>query len=364
MTVMGPVDPSSLGPTLIHEHLFMDARVMLNAHGYRPSVHAVFDAATASEARWNPGVHPDNYRLDDPELIVHELEFFTKAGGRTIVDVTPVELGRDPGSLRRISEATGIHVVMGTGHYLRAVHPDWLVRSDEERIAERMIEEWRFGVGPDQVRPGIIGEIGTGDPIDDTERRVLRAAALASRETGLAVSVHLQPWGRTGLAVLDELEAAGMPAERVILGHLNTAHSDEPYLEALLGRGAWLGFDLFGFDHSLLGLGRYPPSDAEVASTVIRLVAEGHTDRLLISGDLGVRSRLHAWGGWGYDHVLTHVVPLLRASGLGDSTVDQLIRQNPARVLTVGHECAVERAEWGPEINSEAPPVGPHRPST
>lgn len=161
---------------------------------------------------------------------------------------------------------------MGSGHYLQSVHPEWLLSVEEPAIAARIIDEWVFGVGPERIRPGIIGEIGTGDPIDDAERRVLRAAASGSRRTGLPVSVHIQPWGRTGLPVLDELEASGAAPHRVVLGHLNTAHDDDRYIAELLGRGAWLAFDLFGFDHSLLGLGRCPPSDADVASTIVRLV--------------------------------------------------------------------------------------------
>lgn len=335
MTVRGPIDPSQLGRTLIHEHLFMDARPLLAAHGYQSTLVGPFDTMAAGEARWNPGGHPDNYRLDDPDLITRELRYFVDGGGQTIVDVTPPELGRDPGALRQISEATGVHVVMGSGHYLQSVHPEWLSRADEEAIAARMVDEWVFGIGPEHIRPGIIGEIGTGDPVHDAERRVLRAAASASRRTGLSVSVHLQPWGRTGLAVLDELEASGAAPQRVVLGHLNTAHDDEHYIAELLGRGAWLAFDLFGFDHSLLGLGRYPPSDADVASTIVRLVDAGCGSQLLISGDLGVRSRLHAYGGWGYDHVLRHVIPLLQAQGLDDPSIDVLLVRNPARVLTI-----------------------------
>lgn len=335
MTVRGPVAPIDLGPTLIHEHLHMDARPLLAAHGYPATASGPFDIDAAAEARWNPGVHPSNYQLDDPELIARELRPFIEAGGRTIVDVTPPELGRNPSALRRIAKMTGVHVVMGTGHYLRALHPPWLEQADEEAIAERIVSEWSAGVGADRIRPGIIGEIGTGDPIDDAERRVLRAAGLASHRIGLTISVHLQPWGRTGLAVLDELEEGGAVPERIVLGHLNTAHADADYIEALLERGAWLAFDLFGFDHSLLQLGRYPPSDADVAVTIVRLARAGHAERLLISGDLGVRSRLHTYGGWGYDHVLRHIVPLLQNHGLDRSTIDQILIRNPAQVLTV-----------------------------
>ncbi len=335
MTVLGPVDPATLGVTLIHEHVLMDSRPLLAVHGYATEANGPYDATHAAEARWNPGTHPDNYRVTDRHTVVEELGHLAAAGGRTIVDVTPLELGRDPHGLTEVASRTGLHIVMGGGHYLGPLHgPDLATRSPAN-IAETLIGEWRDGVADSGIRPGIIGEIGTSDPPLPGELRVLQAAAIASRATGLAISVHLHPWGRTGELVADTLLDAGAAPDRIILGHLTTAHDDQPYLERLAARGTGLAFDLFGFDHSLLGAGRYPPSDADIAATVIRLVRDGFRERLFLSQDVGVRSRLRRYGGWGYDHLLRHVVPLLLAGGLGQTDIDQLLIANPRRVLTV-----------------------------
>ena len=95
-TVLGPVHPSALGITSSHEHLWMDSTPLLAVHGYRPAASVeAWDAAIAAEARWNPGTHPDNYRLTDATTTVKELARFTAAGGRTIVELTPPTLGRD-----------------------------------------------------------------------------------------------------------------------------------------------------------------------------------------------------------------------------------------------------------------------------
>ena len=335
MTVAGPVDPATLGVTLIHEHVLMDSLPLLAVHGYATEAHGPYDVSHAAEARWNPGAHPDNYRVTDRELAVEELAYLVTAGGGTIVDVTPLELGRDPGGLAEVAARTGLHIVMGGGHYLGPLHaPDLAARTPAD-IAETLIAESRDGVAGTGIRPGIIGEIGTSDPPLPGELNVLRAAAIASRATGLAISVHLHPWGRTGELVADTLLEAGAVPDRIILGHLTTAHDDRPYIERLAARGTGLAFDLFGFDHSLLGAGRYPPSDADVAATVIRLVRDGLGERLFLSQDVGVRSRLRRYGGWGYDHLLRHVVPLLLAGGLAQPEVDQLLVANPRRALTV-----------------------------
>jgi phosphotriesterase-related protein len=102
-----------------------------------------------------------------------------------------------------------------------------------------------------------------------------------------------------------------------------------------MDRGATLGFDLFGFDHSLLGMGRWPPSDRDVAWLIARLVREGFADRIVLGHDIGVRTRLRRWGGWGYAHLLEHVVPLLAELGVGDNDVRTMLVSNPARLLSV-----------------------------
>jgi len=334
-TVLGPIDPDDLGVTLAHEHLWMDSRPLLAVHGYQASEVGPWNAAVAAEARWNPGSHGDNYRLTDVDAAIEELAPFVRAGGRSIVELTPPTLGRDPVRVREISARAGVHVVLGTGQYLEAVHEPWVAEADEATIAERLLGEIRDGIGASGVRPGIFGEIGTSDPVSPGERRVLRGVAMAASASGLAISIHLHPWGFEGPAVLDELVEAGADPERVILGHVTTAVDRPDALRALLDRGATLGFDLFGFDHSLLGQGRWPPSDRDVALTIAAFVQEGYADRIVLGQDIGVRTRLRRWGGWGYAHLLEHVVPLLAETGVDDHAVRTMLVANPARLLAV-----------------------------
>ena len=238
-----------LGITTAHEHLWMDSTPLLAVHGYATTTAGPWDAASAAEARWNPGAHPDNYRLTDVDAAVEELAPFVRAGGRTIVELTPPSLGRDPDGLLEIAElcrrarrARDRPVPRtrprAVGRDLRASRSPSLAR---DRGRDR----------GDRDPPGIFGEIGTSDPSSDAEvgscgpwRR--RAAS------GLAISVHLHPWGHEGRTVLDA-PGGRRRADRVILGHANTAIDRPDELRALADRGATLGFDLFGFDHSLLG---------------------------------------------------------------------------------------------------------------
>jgi len=335
MTVRGPVPAHELGMTLFHEHLHMDATSLLAVHGYVADASRPFDAEAAAEARWNPGSHPDNYRFTQDAIVAAELGRFHDAGGRCVVEQTPPALGRDPKSLYRIATDSRVHVVMGTGHYLAPTHEAWLTTASEDHIAQLIVDEFRDGVAHTGIRPGIIGEIGTSDPVAAEELRVLRAVARAARQTGLAVSVHLQPWGRTGAVALEPLLSEGLAPDRIVLGHLTTAYDDEPYLRDLADRGVGLAFDLFGFDHSLIGVGRWPPSDLDVARTVASLFAAGLGSQVLISHDIGVRTRLVAYGSWGYAHIPRHVVPLLLELGLSEVDVEQLLVSNPAQLLSV-----------------------------
>jgi phosphotriesterase-related protein len=319
----------------MHEHLWMDSRPLLAVHGYRPDTDGPWSSAVAAEARWNPGVHPDNYRLTDAPAAVEELVPFVASGGRTIVEMTPPSLGRDAAQVREIAARAGVNVVQGTGQYLEPVHEAWVATASEAEIAERLLDEIDHGIGDTGVRPGILGEIGTSDPVRPGERRVLRAVAAASSTSGLAISVHVHPWGCEGQVVLDELVAAGADPARVVLGHLSTA-VDRPFvLRALADGGATLGFDLFGFDHSLLGPGRWPPSDRDVALVIAALVRDGYADRIVLGQDVGVRTRLRRWGGWGYAHLLEHVVPLLLEVGVDGADLERMLVGSPARLLSV-----------------------------
>ncbi len=332
-TVRGDVDPGDLGIALVHEHLHMDCTPLLAAHGYQAAPeHGAFDAAAAAECRWNPGAHPDNYRFTEFEPVLEDLCDLAALGGGTVVDATPLDLGRDPDALLRLSWESGLHVVMGTGYYLEATHRGHLPAGGEESAAYDAIVADAQRSGP---RPGVIGEIGTSDPPTPSELRVVRGAARAAHDTGLPLSIHLHPWSDTAEQVMEVVAATGLPPRRVLLNHVTTAVGRPGQLERVLATGARLSFDLCGFDHSLLGPGRWPPSDHEVMATTVALLHGQAADQVTISQDIGVRTRLRRHGGWGYGHLLRHLVPLLRAHGADDDDLDRLLVRTPASWLSL-----------------------------
>ena len=333
-TVLGPLRADDLGPTLLHEHVICDMRTLMGSPRDKGSMPQEVTLQTAAEVRWDPFGLPDNYLLDDQELAAQELRRFQRLGGKTVVDCTPSRY-RNPEALRSVAEQSGVNIVMGGGHYLEKSHPTDLLKQSVEEIAHEFVREARDGVGETGIRPGIIGEIGTGDPVTDSEVYVLRAMAMAQIETGLCLTVHVHPWGKQGHRVLDVLLEMGVAPDRIVLNHSFVDIDDPEYVEALLARGATLGYDMFGFDHSLFRVGRYPPSDFDVANEIARLVQAGYLSQLIISQDICVKTRMIAFGGWGYGHILAHVVPMLRQLGLTDDDLTQMLENNPRGLLVV-----------------------------
>ncbi|HEV2122845.1 MAG TPA: phosphotriesterase-related protein, partial [Chloroflexota bacterium] len=186
--------------------------------------------------------------------------------------------------------------------------------------------------------PGIIGEIGTGDPVHPAEAKALRATARVQRETGLAVAVHLAVWGRQGGTVLNILEGAGADLTRVLLCHISEQPVAGEYHRVLLARGACLGFDTFGAEYSLDTVGKRLATDEERITALLRLLEAGYASQIFLSQDVCERLQLRAYGGYGYAHLLTTIVPRLRRAGVDQPTLDILLRHNPARLLA--HEAA------------------------
>lgn len=339
-TVLGDVPAQSLGTTLVHEHLHMDCSNLAAAHGYVPDPNpGPFDFTAATECRWNPGAHPENYRFTQHDAVLDDLIDFRELGGGAIVDATPLDLGRNPEALANLSRESGLHVVMGTGYYLEATHRAFIAAGHEEHATyNAIVEEHLKGAeGTDGIRPGMIGEIGTSDPPTEAELRVVRGAARAALDTGLPLSIHLHPWGDNAPQVLDVVSDTGLGIETVLLNHLSTAVGEDERLRTLLRTGVQLSFDLFGFDHSLLGPGRWAPSDDEGIETIAMLMAEGFGAQLTMSQDVGVLTRLRRYGGWGYGHMLRHLVPLLGAHGVTPEGIHQILVTNPAAFLTLRH---------------------------
>ncbi|MFC5823628.1 phosphotriesterase family protein [Nonomuraea insulae] len=298
-TVLGDVPPGELGAVDCHEHLFQVSPLL-------------------------PGEE-----LDDEERSGQEAALLRAAGIAAMIDATPIGLGRDLAALARVSARTGLAVIASTGVHREAHYPEghWLRELSAEQLSRRFVRELTTGLadGADGA-PIRAGQIKTGIgywSISTFERRVLEAAAVAYGETGAPIMVHLEH-GSAGFEVLAVLGAAGVPASRVTLAHID--RNPDPGLHAeFAAAGAYLEYD---------GMARHREwPDSMLIDCLLAAAGRGAASRLLLGGDVARRTRYVAYGGMpGLAYLPERFVPRLRAAD--PDLAHQILVDNPARYLT------------------------------
>jgi len=336
-TVLGLIEAKELGVTLAHDHVLIDGTFMYVEPQEMSQKGLAHQKITLENRGWvgyNWTSNLDNVELKDEELAVTELKRFIAAGGRTIVDPTNIGLGRDPNALARIARIAGMNIIMGSGYYIGNTHPADMDERSEESIAEEIIRDITVGVEDTGLRAGLIGEVGCTYPWLKNEKKSLKAAVTAQQETGAALMIHPGRDPQSPIEIADEIEKAGGDLGRTIICHIDRTCLERGWLKELADRDCYLEYDLFGNESS-----HYPPnpsvdmpSDAQRMDVILWHFEHGYEEQVLLSHDVATKHRLHAYGGLGYDHLITNVVPRLRQRGLDSLQVDTLIVDNPARI--------------------------------
>ncbi len=339
MTVLGPVDPDSLGITVTHEHLLLDFEIVYEPPRFDAEGHLADEEISLHNLGWvrfNWTSSHDNLQLDNEQLAVAEAGYYAEAGGGTIVDVTSVGLRRSPQALERISRATGLNVVMGAGYYVDAVHPDDFAEMSVDQVTARIVADVEEGADGTDVRSGIIGEVGCSWPWSDGERKSVAAATAAQVETGAALLIHPGRSERAPLEILDFIQREGGDLRRTIMGHIDRTIFTPSILDETAAAGACLEFDLFGHESSFYPLNQqmHMQSDHERIESIMRLLAEGYGDSIVLAHDICSKHRLRAYGGHGWDHIVTRIVPWMKARGMTDDQVTAMLVDTPKRLLT------------------------------
>ncbi|WP_440412908.1 phosphotriesterase family protein [Neorhizobium petrolearium] len=336
MTVRGPISVSDLGITLMHEHILNDCRCWWHAPK-TPERQYLAESFVCieilGELRQDPFVNKHNITLDDEPLAITELKDFVRHGGRTVVEPTCQGIGRNPQALKRISEASGLNIVMGAGYYLGSSHPARVAEMTIDQIADEIVQEATVGVDGTDIKVGLIGEIGVSSDFTDEEGKSLRAAARAQVRTGLPLMIHLPGWFRLGHKVLDIAEEEGAELRHTVLCHMNPSHDDLGYQGELAARGAFLEYDMIGMDFFYADQQVQCPSDEEAGRAIVKLIERGHIDRILLSHDVFLKMMLTRYGGNGYAYILKHFLPRLKRHGVTDAQLDILMQDNPRSVF-------------------------------
>ncbi|HNS32859.1 MAG TPA: hypothetical protein PKN36_07800 [bacterium] len=248
-TLNGPVDSFQLGSVLPHEHLPLFAQ---------PQDNESFPLSS-----W--GLLKEWF---DP--LLNELD---KTPFRTMVEVTPIALGRDIPLWKEIVGRKRLNVVLSTGFYIDERQPEWAKEKPADDIAEFMVRELKEGIGESGVRAGII-KIAP-DASSGQSRKVCRAAAMASRKTNARITTH--SW-KTNRQDFDLLVEFGADPGNIFIGHADFAGLEEN--DYICRHGGNVIFTMWGLPHIL--------PDKVIYEQFARLVKSGHVNRTLISIDFAV----------------------------------------------------------------------------
>ena len=314
-TYLGPCDPEDLGTTLLHEHVFVRDFEL---------------ERSLPRTEWD--------EADAIERAVQGFEALHALGVRTVVDLTVPGLGRDVRPVLAVARRVPITLVASTGFYIKSELPLYYQfhgpgRSidDPEPLVELFVRDIETGIGDSGIRAAMLKVVTDVQGVTDDVARVMAAAAIAHRQTGVPITTHSHPASHNGLVQQDFLRAWGVPLERVIIGHSGDT-DDIAYLRALMDSGSTIGLDRFGMEHVL-------PDERRVA-TVLELLRLGYGDRMILSHDAAWFSHVTApsWRAtfapqWHMLHISRDILPMLREGGATDADLHQLLVVNPSRLL-------------------------------
>lgn len=302
-TVTGEIPAHQMGKTLHHEHILVD----------------FIGADSISYERWN--------RDSVVNKVLPYLLEIKNLGYKTLVDATPAYLGRDPLLLKMLSEKSGIQILTNTGYY-SAVGAKYIpahgFTESAEQIAARWIDEAKNGIEGTGIYPGFIKISVERKPLVEINRKVVEAACIAHKATGLTIMSH------TGLAVpafqqLEILKQYGVHPSAFIWTHANNEKDYSKQLEAAQ-LGTWIAFDSFNADKT-----------DEFVQFAIRMKKEGLLNKLLFSHDAGWYRPGEPNGGEfrGYTDIEKYLIPALEKNGLVQQDIYQLFTLNPIEAFRV-----------------------------
>jgi phosphotriesterase-related protein len=308
-TVRGAIEPTELGSTLMHEHVFT-----LDPEAVRNRVTAWDEDAEVANA-------------------VRRLDELADAGVRTIVDLTVLGLGRDVPRIARVAAGTRLQIVVATGIYAFHDLPSYFRYTKTDAIADAFVTDITEGI-PDTggVRAGILkcatDEAGTTRGVE----RILRAVARAHRRTGVPISTHTHAGTERGRDQQRIFREEGVDLSNVVIGHSGDT-TDLDYLCALADQGSYLGMDRFGLD-AILGF-------EQRVDTVAELCRRGRAGSVVLSHDaacfsdsFSVQTLQRTAPNWHYLHITHDVLPALRERGVTEEQITTMLVDNPRRVLT------------------------------
>ena len=289
-TVTGPISLEELGQTLIHEHIICTG--------------AEFQK---SFSNWLPKETVMNIALAKLKYVSEKFQI------RTIIDGTPLTLGRDLMLLKEVSERSGVQIVASTGFYFYDSFP--LIKMPPEALAEFLLDEMQNG----DIRPAMFKCAADAAGITLSVQKSLQTAALVHQASGSPVYCHSSARVKSGIEARQLLEDAGVPPSKTIIGHVSDSN-DISYALELLKTGCFVSID------------RICPHNAAFAAELIRA---GYEDRIFLSHDhiccydTVMASPPQSQGEpHGLDVVHGRILPEMRVLGVSETAIEKITTGN------------------------------------
>lgn len=303
-TATGPVDTANLGFTLMHEHV---------------------------RVGWGPMFqqYPEMFdREAEIAAAVTRLQAAKAAGVRSIVDLTPIDLGRDASLIAEAARRSGVQIIVATGFY-HQIPFHFAYRPDAEMV-DFFVRDLTQGISTTGVRANVI-KCATDPVMHEANEKVLRCSARAARQAGVPICTHTNAHTRTGLDQQRVFKEEGVDLGRTVIGHSDDS-DDISYLEQIIQNGSYCGMDRMGL--------AAPRTSEQRAEMVAKLVEKGYADRVTLSHDAcctfywappGTMEALAP--DWKMTHIPTAIIPMLRARGVSAAAIEQMTVGNPRRLF-------------------------------
>lgn len=250
---LGLIDTKDIGYTLMHEHILC--------------------------ADWSIRIaFPDRLVHDEfIKLAVREVNMAKDIGIKTIVDCTPINLGRDVIILREVAEKTGMQIIAATGFYFDETSE--LKNQSRKTFLKILLNEIEVGMQGTDTKAGIIKVATDLEGVTELNMKFLKAASLAHKKTDIPIYTHASTSNQIGIDQQDVFEDEGVDLKHVIIGHCGDCNNID-YLEKLLERGSYIGLDRFGQDEAFKNCNLQDRID-----TFVELCKRGWVNKIIISHD-------------------------------------------------------------------------------
>lgn len=299
-TVLGKIDISELGIILPHEHICCY---------YEPFYMIAKD-----------------YYLDKELLKSRAIEFLKQMkdtyGLGTMIDCTPINLGRDIELLKDISRESGVHIIASSGFY-----------HTEESILEPKSEEYLCDMIVYDVRntnAGLLKFAVDCEHMTKLNKKLLSALCMAQKTLNIPLCIHTNAFLRNGTEVADFVLECGVNPSAVTIAH-SFDSDDNEYITEFLNKGFYIGFDRFY---------KRPNSEEffdKKLSQLYELYKSENSDRIVISHDAVIYNefcpKASVVNENPYDFIFKDLIPKMQKTGFTDEDINKLMRENPVNML-------------------------------